>query len=865
MIAPLAAQLDALALAPLRARARRSILAVLAIAAGVALGLAVNLVNDAALTEMQQALRTVSGTADLRIEGASRTIDEALYGQMGQWREVEAIAPVIELNAALARRQEPLKIMGIDPLASARLTPQLMLPRDAQGSNPLSLLDGTRVAVSPALQAWLQQHRPPATMLTLSLPGGNRDLHIAGVLSGIEGSRQLAVIDIAAAQELFGLQGQLTRLDLRLAPGTDRAALLRALAVQLPPGVRAVAPEVHEQQAANLSRAYRVNLTMLAMIALFSGSLLVFSTQMLSVAERAAELAFLRVIGVTARGSVGLMLFEAVLLGTAGAVLGAVLGYALAWSALHVIGGDLGAGYFEGTRPVLTFAPRATLLFMLLGAGAAIIGAWVPALAAARAAPAQALKTGTLHDGAGTGPPPLIGAALLLGGALLAFAPAVRGIPVLGYLSIASLLIGTILLTPAMVAALFRMGAACASLRPGTPATLQLAITRLANVPAQAGISLAAVLAAAALAVAMAIMVVSFRNSVENWLEQMLPAPYYLRQTSALSTRTPGHFDARVQAVIRGTPGVTRAEFVRTETLTLDPARPAVALIIRTSTAADDAGTRLPLVKQYPATADGLPRVWISESFADLYRSRIAPSTGDGGTFELPLPLNPNGLAVQRVRVAGVWRDYARQHGAIVIRGADFARLTGDARLQEAALWLGDNATAAAVLRGLKTRLPDLPALEITETTAVRARSLGIFDRTFTVTYALEAVAVVIGLAGMAAAFMGLIVARKKEFGMLRHLGLTQRELRRMVTLEGAALAALGALLGMVLGVMLAAVLVYVINPQSFGWSMDFHIPVLQLAIFAAALIVAATASSWLTARHVLDTQDLVRAVREDW
>jgi len=145
---------------------------------------------------------------------------------------------------------------------------------------------------------------------------------------------------------------------------------------------------------------------------------------------------------------------------------------------------------------------------------------------------------------------------------------------------------------------------------------------------------------------------------------------------------------------------------------------------------------------------------------------------------------------------------------------------------------------------------------------------LSIFDRTFAVTYALEAVAVLIGLAGMAAAFTGLIVARRKEFGMLRHLGLTRRELTRMLTLEGAALAALGALLGVVLGVILAVILVFVINPQSFGWSMDFHLPVLQLGAFAATLIAAAAFSAWLTARRVIgtdSTNSVILSVREDW
>ena len=858
--------LRALSFAPLQARARRSVLAIAAIAAGVALGLAVNLVNDAALAEIQQAFRTVAGDADVRIEGVSRSIDETLYGRLGLHPQIEAIAPIIELDVAVAGRREALKVIGLDPFASVPFTPQL-LPRPGdktqETQDPLVRFGGTHIAISPAVLAWLREGNQPTTHLTLVTPNGPRTLGITGTLTGIESRRRVAVLDIAVAQEIFGLQGQITRLDLRLMPGVDRTAFLRDIAPALPRGTHAVAPEVREQQTAAMSRAYRVNLTMLAMIALFSGALLVFSTQMLSVAERVSELAFLRVIGVSARGTVGLMLFEAVLLGTAGALLGVVLGYALAWGALQVLGGDLGAGFFHGTRPALAFVPWTTLFFMLLGCGAAILGAWLPARQAARAQPAQALKTGTLNDTTTAGPSVLAGSGLFAASVLLAFAPAVQGIPVFGYLAISGLLIGTLLLTPPIAAWVFRLGACFIRGRANTPAVLQLAITRLANAPAQAGISLAAVLAAVSLAGAMAIMVTSFRHSVEDWLEQVLPAPAYLRQHAAGQARSQTYFDAATQAVIRATPGVSRVEFVRTEALTLDPARPPVALVIREFGAGNPVEKRLPLVQRRPAPTTATPPVWVSESFLDLYREQLRLDRD--GTFDLPLPMNPNSAAVMRVHVAGVWRDYARQHGSIVIDFADYARISGDPRAHDAALWMHEGISTASMLTAFKTRLPNLTALDLTETAEVRALSLKVFDRTFAVTYALEAVAVLIGLAGMVAAFNGFIVARKKEFGMLRHLGLTQGELTRMLTAEGAALAALGAFLGMSLGVILAAVLVFVINPQSFGWSMDFHMPAMQLAAFSAALIFAAAGSAWFTARQVIGAQDLVRSVREDW
>ncbi len=856
------ALLRALALAPLRARARRNVLAMLAIAVGVALGLAVNLVNQAALAEMQQAFRAVAGVADVRIEGVNRSISETLYGTIGRHPQVAAIAPIIELEVAVAGRREPLRVVGLDPFASAQFTPQLLAPRDP-AQDPLAFFGSTRLQVSPAVVAWLQEGSDAATHVLLATPSGQRKLEIAGVLASVESRQRVAVLDIAVAQELFALQGHITRLDLRLVAGVDRGAFLRDIAHALPPGAHAVAPEVREQQAAALSRAYRVNLTMLALIALFSGALLVFSTQMLSVAERVGELALLRVIGLTARGTVALMLFEAALLGAAGALGGAALGYALAWGALQVLGGDLGAGFFQGMRPALVFAPWSTLLFVLLGGAAALLGALIPALGAARSHPAQALKSGVAQDTLGAVLPPAWGGSLCAASALLALAPAIQGIPLFGYLAISGMLIGALLLTPVICAWTFRCAERCIKTSRATSPALLLAITRLAHAPAPAGISLAAILAAVSLAVAMAIMVTSFRHSVENWLEQVLPAAAYLRQKTAAQAKSQGYFDTTTQAVIRATPGVLRAEFVRSEALTLDPARPPVTLIIRElgTTAENQPDQRLPLVRRFATTGDTLPLVWVSESFFDLYRGAL--HLDDSGTFALPLPLNPNGAAALRVRVAGVWRDYARQHGAIVVSLADYARVTADARARDAAIWINTGISAPALLATLQSRLPGID-LDLADSAEVRALTLKIFDRTFAITYALEAVAVLIGLAGMVAAFMGLIVARTKELGMLRHLGQTRRELTRMLTLEGAALAALGALLGLAVGVILAAILVFVINPQSFGWSMDFHIPVVQLAVFSATLIAAAALATWLSARHVLGTQNLLLSVRED-
>ena len=146
----------------------------------------------------------------------------------------------------------------------------------------------------------------------------------------------------------------------------------------------------------------------------------------------------------------------------------------------------------------------------------------------------------------------------------------------------------------------------------------------------------------------------------------------------------------------------------------------------------------------------------------------------------------------------------------------------------------------------------------------IRAASLRIFDRSFAVTYWLQAVAIGIGLFGVAASFSAQVLARRKEFGLLAHLGLTRRQILAVVAGEGAAWTVIGAVAGLGLGLAVAVVLVYVVNPQSFHWTMDLLLPKVRLAALCIAVVVAGTLTAWLAARRVAG-RDMVLAVKEDW
>ncbi|HYO27879.1 MAG TPA: ABC transporter permease [Azonexus sp.] len=807
-----------------------------AIVLGVALGMAVQAVHEAALGEFGRGLRALSGAADLQVVGPRGGFAEEVYTVVASRPEVAEASPVLELEVKLAGRDETLQLLGVDVFTLARVTPAL-LPRPAGTAARFAVLAEDSVFLSSAAQAAL------ATKIGeyVEFQSGTESagFRVAGDIPGADENRRLAVMDIAVAQSAFARLGKLTRIDLRLAEGVAPAAAQAQLQAALPAGVLVEVPEAAADQAANLSRAYRVNLTMLAAIALLTGGFLVFSAQALSVVRRRTEFAFLRALGLARRSLFAWLLAEGAAVGLAGGVLGVLLGHGLAWGALELLGGDLGAGYFSGLAPKLVFQPEAAAIYVALGLLSGVAGAWLPAREAATVAPAQALKTGddaALASGRGH---PWLGLGLLAASIAACFIPPHEGLPVGGYLAVAFLLAGSVLLLPALAAAVAR-------LLPGGrgPVPSRLAAARLSAAPGHAVVAAAGVLTSVALAAAMAIMVASFRDSVDQWLGQILPADLYLRAGRA---QTSAFLDEALQARISAVPGVDRSSFTRHESLRLGVGNTPVALIAR-PLAAD--GSDLPLVG---AVRPGdLPQIWISEAMHDLHGWRT------GQTVALPLA----GRAVE-VHVAGVWRDYSRQTGAIMIDLDDYRRITGDRLVNDAAIELAPDAIADQVAAAL-TALAAPGALEIARPGEIRAISLRIFDRTFAVTYLLEAVAVAIGLAGVAASFAALAAARRREFGMLRHLGLTRRQIGWMLALEGALAAGVGVLAGLLAGGAIGLVLIEVVNRQSFHWSMDLHVPWGSLALFAVSLVALAALAAVLAGRQAM-RQDAVLAVREDW
>lgn len=822
---------------------------------GVALAFSVHLINASALSEFASALQSVQGQPDASVQGAGH-FEEQAFEQLAAQEAVILASPVLELSTYALTAQDKkisVRVIGID---------SLVVPAVAAALMPRLKDDAERFALFAPRQAFLNTAAVLALGDTaLRVVDGHRiqNLVYAGTVAAA--GSPIIVMDLGAMQDAFELQGQLSRIDLRVQSGTSLSSIV------LPKGLTLSVPNDNNERTGQLSRAYRVNMTVLALVALFTGAFLVYSVLTLAVAKRGQQLALLGVLGLTARQRLHLVLLEASLLGIVGALLGIALGAGLAALGLKALGGDLGGGYFSGATPPLQLSWSAMLIYGALGWLAALVGAWWPAHAAKNMPLAQTLKgLGTVQS---TQRHPWSALLLVAFSAVFSWLPPLFGMPIAAYLAIGLLLVGGLGLLPWAVSLLYDwLAPFVASL-----ALPLLAVERARRMREVAVVAVSGVVAALSLGVALTVMVSSFRDSVSTWLDTMLPAPLYARLTSSTQTAQGLYFPSSIVQRISDLPDVERVEGLRLRALKSDASLPDVQLIAR-PIGLQDAAKVLPLISSVspPPFADAIP-LFVSEAMVQLHQAVPGQIYDKKWLVDLIQPAQSATKFIAKntspqFYVAGVWRDYVRQFGSVVIDQAQYLKLTGDTRINDLAIWPAPYANTTALQSQVRqlfsqdAALADL--LEFASSAEIRGLSLNMFDRSFAVTYWLQAVAIAIGLFGIATSFSAQVLSRRKEFGLLAHLGLTRAQILRLVAFEGAAWTAIGAIAGSVLGLIVSLVLIHVVNPQSFRWTMDMSIPWLRLVILAAAVMFAGTITAWLAGRAAA-SRDAVMAVKEDW
>lgn len=847
-----------------RAQPGRWLVAGLTVALGIGLAVAIHTVNRSALSEFGRALDMVNGQASAQLVATSGDFSDALLdGLVSRQKElgIRAVSPVLE------RAAQPVRVLGLDIFQAGRVTSAL-LPAVSEEQR-MRVFDPDAIFLSAT--ALKELGVIVGDDLNLSFGGIRQTFKVAGLVPGVSG-QSLAVMDLGVAQWRLGGLGQLSRLDIQLVDGASAKDLAVALK-NLNIGLTLVTANDRDRRMSNLSRAYRVNLSVLALVALFTGAFLVFTTISFSVLRQQSELALLSVLGAGRTWLFGLVLTQALVVAAVGGLLGIGLGLGVASVLLRVMGGDLGAGYFSTTVPPLDIDVSLLFGFWLLSLFVGAVAGYFPARAATAGSPVSQLRAGATERMLKPVLNARLAVVLALSSLVLTLIPPIDGLPLAAYLSIAFLLFAGIALIPSLVKQFFTW---LAHVIPSEGAraispSLTLALWRLAQAPASAAGLIAGVVAALALTVAMVVMVASFRDSVTQWLDKVLPADLYASLTrsdlnnasgqdpTSYSNDASGQDPASLHR-LAAIPGIARVEFTLQQKILFRPEQPEVMLIAR-PVPNNRAAKVLPLTgdlsTQPMGTKDSLPEVFVSEALLDLYGWK------PGETHTLPVKAKSGEYL--SVWVAGVFRDYGRQHGSVVMDISVYQALTQDRRRTDIALWLTPEANPTEVLERVRTQFASFKALEFRSSTDLRALSLTIFDRSFAMIYALEVAALLVALFTVAAGFAGQALLRQKEFALVQQLGQSSSQLTQWISFESGLLLALAACWGTLLGLLMSQVLIHRVNPQSFHWTMETSLPTVAIVVLILVTVLLGMLAAVWAAKRNLNAERLALSLREDW
>jgi putative ABC transport system permease protein len=822
----------------LRLEALRSALTVAGVALGVAVVLAIRLANASALGGFSAALDAVAGKTSLEVIGVGLGVDEPRLAALGWLREWGDVSPVIESEAmALVGedRAEAMRVLGVDVLRDQPFREYRLLDlggaattETAQGllrllvestsivvterfarRHGLSVEDGVRLAIGDRVQ-------------TFTIRGLLRDEGPARVVDG-----NFVLMDIAAAQLAFDRLGRVDRIDVRL---TDPARLDEAelaIAAKLPAGLSVQRPARRGQQVEQMLAAFQFNLSALSYVALLVGLFLVYNTVATSVIARREEIGMLRALG-TSRGRVlALFLGEGALLSLAGCALGVPLGALLAKAAVAFTSATVTTLYVSRAAGVPALTVWDAGVALAIGVPLALAAAAAPAMEAARVSPLRAVR-GQLDEviEARTRRWTLAGAGCLVLAAALSQA---GGLPLFGFAAAVLVVFGLAGLVPAALAAWVRLAAAPASRWLGVEA--RLAQANLEGALPRVSVSVAALAVSLSMLVAIAVMIGSFRETVVYWVGQTLQADLYVATARRSNLEAHSTISPALERAIAGDRDVAAVDRFRALSV---PFRDRLIVL-----GSGDFRVLLEhggLVFKAPrdgraalASAVGRDAVVISEALSLRFGVAV------GQTIALPTPSGPRDF-----EVAAVYYDYSTDRGVAVVDRATFVRHFGDQRPTSLSVYLRPAAEPEAVRERLMAELGSTHRLFVHSNTSLRAEVLRIFDATFAITYGLEAVAIVVAVLGITATLVTLILERRRELAVLRLVGADLGQVRRMIVIEAGMLGLASQVLGGLAGLLLSLLLIYVINVQSFGWTIQFHLPVVFL-VQAMAVVLAAT------------------------
>lgn len=879
----------------------RTATTIVGIALGIAVILAIQLANASSVRGFDTALSTVAGRTSIEIVGPSG-IDETLLPSLGWLREKGTVTPVIEGEMAIvagpapfdalpeaergaarrtARRSEAVKVLGVDILRDRTVRDYVL------GANTVSRegMDAAARAELTAGQFLDLLTSPQSVVITekmaerrgyglgdeIRLMAGDRvnTYFVRGLLKDEGPARVMdgsfVLMDIAAAQLAFLRLGRIDRIDVQLhaggaasagtqagTAGSGRSATteeidaaLAAISARLPEGLTAQRPARRGEQVERMLAAFHLNLTALSWVALVVGLFLVYNTVTISVIARREEIGVLRALGVTRRQVLWLFLGEAAALGAIGAALGILLGRVLADLAVGLTRSTISTLYIASAASTPDLSSGQVLLAFVIGILLSLVAAAIPAREASRVPPTAAIRgSDRIEPRVRLGRGSTLAAVIVLAiAAGLSQLGPVNGRPIFGYITSFAIIIGASLLVPAIIFGLSRLLGGTLR-RAGV--TGLLAHANLAAAIPRLSISVAALAVSLSMMVAVAVMIGSFRDTVAYWVGQTLRADLFIGPGLQPTVGSEQTLSPAIVDAVRAHPDVE----------TVDPFRQ-IDIVYQDSLVvlgAGDFGIVLEkgslLFKSPPdaraalARAEGTDAVIVSETFANRFGVR------PGDSVTLPTPRGPQPFAV-----AAVYYDYAADRGVIVMDRSRFEPWFGRLTPTGVAAYLKPGADTERVRAEILDSLDEGHRVFIYTNSALRAEVLRVFDNTFAITYALEIIAIVVAMLGVGATLLTLVLERRRELGMLRLIGAARRQVQQVVVIEAALIGAASQTIGLFVGLAISVVLVYVINLQSFGWTIQFRVPLAFLAQVSLAVVVATAVAGLYPARKAARPQ----------
>jgi putative ABC transport system permease protein len=845
---------------------RQSLLLVGILALGVAVFVAVRLANHAAVASFTHFTDTLTGQSDWIIQPAAGTLPESVLPELRAAlgpRPVH-LFPVVESTAARVRRTDEsanfgrttYTLLGVDLVAVANLaraqTPNAAYFGQTTGDPAdfwAAFRAGPQIWLSRAFAATLGDART----LDLVINEQVHALPIAGLIPTAKDAPRvpanLILLDLPQLQLLAGKPGRLDRVEFLVEPGPradERRDELRALLEQLgATGERwtVTSPGARRETAATMTRAFRLNLTVLSLIALLVGLYLIFQALDGAVVRRRSEIAILRSLGVEEGTIRRAWLAEAAVLGLLGGAFGLLLGWAGAQLSVRAVGQTVNALYYATTVESAGLDAGEIALGLLLGLVASLVAGWWPAREAARTPPAQVLvRSAVAAPGHVALRSAWLGVALVAAGVLCAQLPPVRfagggRFPLAGYLAAFLWIFGGGVLCGFLLPAVARLTRRART----SSAVARVALSHLAAPSGRHRLAVAALLCAIGMTAGMAILVASFETTVRGWVQRSLQADLYISSNGAQSASSQNRLSPPVWRALATHPAVAEASVLSAYPIELD----------RTPTILTGADLRVvrarsdlpwvqpPLDDAVFDAARNATLVLASESFCERFRKKR------GDTVRVPTPAGP-----QVLTLAGVYADYGNERGSLLVERARLVTWFGDDYAANVSLFL----RAGADAEGLRTELlARHPGLAIYTNAALRTEILRIFRQTFSITYALEVIGVAVAVIGLALTLSSVLLDRREELTTLRALGFARREIALATAVEGTTLAACAVAGGLTLSLALGWLLIHVINKQSFGWTLGFALPWGQLAALAVTVVATGAAVSYAVGRWGAD------------